>query len=339
MAHNIGKMFYYGDLPWHELGTALAQPANLQEALSAGELDWRVEAEPLTLQDDPTQRIDQRVALVRTDRAPGTANRVVGVVHPHFVPLQNREGLELFDSLLGRGERVYHTGGYLNQGEVIWLMARVPQEITLNGQDVVEPYLLFTNSHDGSVGIHIRLTTVRVVCQNTLNMALHETSVGGIFSRAHHLTYPRLRDQAQAFFRFVSQQVDETQALFTRLAQRPCEDEAFQGFLNNLLPEPARPVNDIASVQRGWQTRCENLKKQRAEITRVWGHGIPERNIPADGQHWWGALNAVTAWVDHLQDTRSDRFAHNLFGAGNTLKTRALEQVKAMTTDTEARAE
>ena len=178
MAHNIGQMFYFGERPWHRLGAELKSPATLDEALAAGGLDWEVDKVPIVPLGEPLTTISQRVAVVRTDRKAGTPGRVVGIVHPGFEPLQNRQGALMFDALMGQGKAVYHTGGYLKNGEVIWLLAKLPDDIRVRGEDVLETYLLFTNSHDGSVAIDIRLTTVRVVCQNTLSLALRWRCAG-----------------------------------------------------------------------------------------------------------------------------------------------------------------
>ena len=333
MAHNIGQMFYYGKRPWHDLGEWLEKPANLEEALKAGGLDWEVAFADIALKDDPKQSIPQRRALVRQDRKPGDADRVVGVVHPDFVPLQNRTGAEMFDRLMGRGERVYHTGGYLKNGEVIWLMARLPEDILLNGEDVVRPYLLFTNSHDGSVGINIRLTTIRVVCNNTLSMALNE-KCAHVFRRAHRHSTASLQQQAGEFLQFTSKQIQETTALFNRLATEPCDDAAFAQFLNQLMPDPKQPAKqpDIANTmaRKAWVTRCQNLQQDRARILQIRNQGIPQQSIPGDEKTWWGAVNAITAWVDHVQEIKGSRYANNLFGAGDKLKTRAL--IKAQET-------
>jgi hypothetical protein len=71
--------------------------------------------------DDPPTPVSKRKALVRIDRAPGDATRVLGVVHRGFAPIQNRDAGLIFDAIFGRGNRVYHTGGYLGDGEIIWL--------------------------------------------------------------------------------------------------------------------------------------------------------------------------------------------------------------------------
>ena len=121
MAHNIGQMFYFGNVPWHTLGNKLDHAADLDEALEAGGLDWTVTKVPIAPIDAPNTQIPHRVAVVRQDRQPGDSGRVVGVVHPGFEPLQNRQGAMILDALMGQGQPIYHTGGYLKNGEVIWL--------------------------------------------------------------------------------------------------------------------------------------------------------------------------------------------------------------------------
>lgn len=332
MAHEIGEMFYYGERPWHTLGKRLTQPATLAEALTAGGLDWRVGMVPMVPAGEPDSAIVHRVAVVREDRLPGEAGRVVGVVHPGFRPLQNREGAELFDALVGQGAPVYHTGGYLRHGEVVWLLARLPQDITVQGQDVVEPYLLYTNSHDGSVAIDIRLTTIRVVCQNTLSLALSGTATGKIFRRSHASSYALLKEQAKAFFEFAMRQCEQAQALFSRLAKAPCGDASFQAFLVALMPDPKRPVTAAQNltVQRAYDARLESIRRTREEVLNIHWAGIPHLGIAPSDDTLWGAVNTITAWVDHIQSIEGDRYAHILMGSGDRLKTSALARATAI---------
>jgi phage/plasmid-like protein (TIGR03299 family) len=334
MAHNIGQMFYFGELPWHELGNKLEHPATLEQALVAGGLDWEVDTVPIMPVGEPETLITQRVAVVRTDRIPGEASRVVGVVHPGFQPLQNRVGAAMFDALMGQGQPIYHTGGYLKSGEIIWLLAKLPGDIRVRGDDVLETYLLFTNSHDGSVAIDIRLTTVRVVCQNTLSLALHKRgSAGKVFRRAHNGSYDLLKEEAKSFFDFSVQQSKEAEQLFTRLAAKTCSKEDFQGFLKKLIPDTSKPAtaNQNPAVLRGYETRMESLLATRKEIMDVHLEGIGERNIAPAENNWWGALNTITAWSDHVQKTENARYAHILLGSGDKLKSAALNRIQAMT--------
>lgn len=331
MAHEIGRMFYYGERPWHKLGTALNQPADIEEALREGGLDWEVEQVPITPANEPASSIPHRMAVVRKDRKPGEAGRVIGVLHPGFRPLQNRAGAKLFDALLGRGERVYHTGGYLRHGEVVWLLARIPRDIKVQDGDVVEPYLLFSNSHDGSQAIDIRLTTIRVVCQNTLTLAL-SGKAQKVFRRGHNDSYAVLKEEAKGFFNFVTQQCDHAQALFERLSREKCDAAQFRLFLLGLMPDPARPVTAQygSAVHQAYETRLRKLAADRDEIQAVFREGLPSQGISPVGNTWWGAINAVTAWVDHQQTIQGPRYAHMLFGAGDRLKSAAMARGRSM---------
>lgn len=340
MVHNIGAMFYFGKRPWHTLGTRIEEPATIEEALRAGGLDWTVSMRPLALKQENQSDAPQRLAIVRDDVLPGQTGRVLGVVHPQFKVLQNREGAQLFDSLFGKGDRVYHTGGYLKKGEMVWLMAKLPHSIDLPGEDKLDTYLLYSNSHDGSLPIDIRLTTVRVVCNNTLSLALRKKDEGHVFHRSHSGSYEVLKTEAQAFFNSVLSQQIETKAAMVKLIETKCSDDAFAAFLLKLLPAPARPVTaDVnIAVGRGHDTRTATVEEKRRQIMRVHleGHKIwnkPGVLVPKAEKNWWGALNSITAWVDHVSEVQGDRYANSMFGRGDRLKTdayrRVLEEAKA----------
>lgn len=334
MAHQIGKMFYFGEVPWHHLGTPIEKRANLAQAIAAGGLDWEVATASLTLQGEPQSAVTQRVAVVRTDKRPGETGRVLGVVHPEFTLLQNREGLAMFDSLFGQGKQVYETGGYLRNGEVIWLQAALEKPIQVRPNDELKTFLLFSNSHDGSRPIDIRLTTVRVVCNNTLSMALRSTAAATFFRRGHKQSIEVLKEQAQAFFKNILADQDKQQAILVRMSQSRCDDDAFKAFLAKLLPLPAKPTafDTNQTVAKAYETRLMNIERARAEIEQVRKHGCVQRLVqatvpPADAS-WWGALNSVTAWVDHVQKVEGDPFAHKMFGSGDELKTRAFKSIE-----------
>ncbi len=231
MPDNVGHMFFYGKRPWHGKGTELSQPATAKEALQAGGLDWEVDFAPLRTDEDPPSPVIRRVAVVRTDRQPGDWRRVLGVVHREFHPLQNREGVRIFDTLLGHGKAIYHTGGYLGNGEVIWLLARLPEEIRVREDDIVEPYVLLTNSHDGSVAIDFRLTTVRVVCQNTLSLALAKHRGKTVFKWAHRGDHDALQREAGEFFQFCRSATSALQGDFRVMDSIPFDLDRLQEFV------------------------------------------------------------------------------------------------------------
>jgi hypothetical protein len=160
-------------------------------------LDWEVEKVPIVTADGTP--IKRRVAIVRKDLPHSDPNRVLGIVYPGFKPLQNKEAVALFDCLVGKGEPVYHTGGYLGNGEVIWLLAELPDQfrILVRDDDEVRLFMLFTNSHDGTIAVDIRITAVRVVCWNTLKMALSDRS-RFVYKRWHRGDYGSIPQEIEA---------------------------------------------------------------------------------------------------------------------------------------------
>jgi phage/plasmid-like protein (TIGR03299 family) len=328
MPANVGEMFYTGEMPWHGLGISLARPATLDEAIKVGGLDWKVgEVEMLTA-DDPPSPVSKRKALVRLDRLPGDERRVLGVVHRGFTPIQNRDAGLLFDAIFGAGDRVYHTGGYLGEGEVIWLLAKIDKTLQIGQEDIVEPYALMANSHDGSMAFNIRLTTIRVVCQNTLAMAMHER-LGQYFKRAHQGSFAKHSQAAQEFFKATLRDLDFVAESYIRLANHRCPDETFRKILTALLPLPKKPRDSERNpgLLRSWEKRVAEAENARKKITelRVSGKGM---DLEGSRGTFWGVLNAILEYVDHHREIDGSRVTYVLFGDGMTLKTRAFQLIQ-----------
>ena len=163
MSANIETMFYVREKPWHGLGTEVSEaPASLDALVYAG-LDWRVEQEKVCTEDGvpiPGYKVNVR----STDHAP------LGIVSDRYKVVQNEDAFQFTDDLLGEGV-TYETAGALQGGRKVWLLARMPQRYVIAG-DEITPYMVFMNSHDGSSGVKVAMTPIRVVCQNTLNLAL-----------------------------------------------------------------------------------------------------------------------------------------------------------------------
>src|SRR5262249_32939093 len=127
MAHNLattnGKtaMMYTGEVPWHNLGTKLDQPATAREAIEAARLNYRVDLKPLNTDDGTI--VPQRKAVVRTD-----TGKVLGVVGNSYVPVQNYQAFGFLDAVVAEGGLRYHTAGALGNGERIWMLAKLPSQ-------------------------------------------------------------------------------------------------------------------------------------------------------------------------------------------------------------------
>jgi phage/plasmid-like protein (TIGR03299 family) len=327
MPANVGEMFYYGDVPWHGEGKKLDQPANFEEAILAGGLDWEVGMAPLCTAEDPPSPVTSRVAIVRQDRENGHPERVLGVAHKGFRPLQNREGIGIFDSIFGKGKSVYHTGGYLGAGEVVWVMAELPKNITVTDKDQVKTYSLFTNSHNGSIAIDFRLTTVRVVCQNTLSLALKDKDKRTFFKKAHQGNYDDLQQEVESFFADTLKAADDLEIRFKQMMERKFDDDLIKAYLENLFPEPKKPARaDVDSrVNNLYQARLKSIKEARSRISDLRSNG-KGADIKGVKESLWGTFNAVLEFIDHYEKNSGNNIASNLFGRGAALKRKAYDQ-------------
>lgn len=163
MAANVESMFYVRETPWHGLGTKVQEAPDSKEALRLAGLDWKVLQEPIrTAQGEAVPGYKANVRDV--DR------KVLGVVTDRYKVIQNEEAFAFVDSLLGEGVR-FETAGSLQEGKSVWLLAHLPHEYIISGERI-SPYLVFSNTHDGSGAVKAAITPIRVVCNNTLNLAL-----------------------------------------------------------------------------------------------------------------------------------------------------------------------
>jgi len=295
----------------------------MEEALKAGGLDWEVGTVPLATAEEPSSPVPMRVAIVRKDTKPGSQGRVLGVTHTGFRPLQNREGIEIFDSIFGKGERVYHTGGYLGDGEVIWVLARLPKEFNVAKGDTVKTYVLFTNSHNGSIAIDFRLTTVRVVCQNTLSLALKKDTKT-VFKHAHQGSYTDLKDEVEIFFKGTLKAADDLREKFKMMLERRFDDDRVKGYVETLFPIPGKPAGAErnSSVMGAYLARVKKVESARKTTLFLARNGKGTELETVKGS-LWAALNGVLEYVDHYEPHKHDPFAYALFGSGAMLKRKA----------------
>ena len=165
MSANVESMFYAGrEVPWHGLGVSVENAPTSKDAIVAAGLNWEVMQEDVYTSNGIL--IPNYKANIRsTDRKP------LGIVGNRYKIVQNEDAFSFTDSLIGEGV-TYETAGSLREGKCIWLLAKMPESYNILG-DEVEPYIVFTNTHDGSGSIRVAMTPVRVVCNNTLNLALN----------------------------------------------------------------------------------------------------------------------------------------------------------------------
>lgn len=318
MAHQIdtstGKaaVFVTGEPAWHKLGTVIKKAAKSADAIKLAHLDWKVEQWPLRAFDpDKHSReagIPDRVANVRSD-----TKKVLGVVSKGYQIFQNSEAFDFMDALVGEKLAMYETAGALKEGRRIWMLARIPKEYRASKDDLIKPYVLLTTGHDGKSPIQMIPTTVRVVCQNTLNLALAR----GATLTINHFTNLETR-------------VSEARRKLGIIAAR---FDAFDDELHAMLAKQLKPaqVETYFNDQLGIGADSSELaRKLSVEKIRVLNENFvnPRNTLRGMKGTAWAAYNAVSEYADHQKNwigkTAADKLNTQLnsiwFGGSNALK-------------------
>jgi phage/plasmid-like protein (TIGR03299 family) len=329
MAHNIwnnnGKdaMWTVGNkqAAWHELGQRTPDAQTWQQAMVLAGLDWTVEKSQLmgAIDGRPKALVPAWGIFRSSDGA------YLGTVGDQYTTIQNAYAFDFVDSLLeAENGAHYESAGALGNGERIWCLARVPHTITVAGEDKSEVYLLFTTSHDGSMAATAKLSTIRVVCQNTLNQAL---SANGSMVRVKHTRDAERRlDQAKRLMSGVAQDVKTLEEKLNLLATRKMTKDSLVSIMDRLFPPPKDEKSNT--------TRRENVL---SDVLRL--YELNDNNAVSSIRGTaYNLLNAVTEYTDHERNARitenrkgytlAQARAENAFvGTGDKLKQDALDVI------------
>jgi len=290
MSANVESMFYVRTAPWHGLGARVEEALTSQDALHYSGLDWQVKQEPLMT--GTFKSVPGYVANVRSDN-----DRILGIVSDSYKVVQNEEAFAFTDALIGEGVR-YETAGSLDEGRKVWLLAKLPERYQLVGEDV-DPYIVFTSSHDGSGAIRVAPTPIRVVCQNTLNLALNTAKRS--WSTTHTSNVHSRLDDARNTLLFADKYMKALQQEAERLSMQRVTDKLFYTLVDKLLP-----VDEDASEQ----TKSNN-RKQRSDLIYRYFHAPDLVDLPKNG---WRFINAVSDHATHAQPLRMTKnYRENLF--------------------------
>ena len=310
MAANVESMFYTRTKPWHGLGVQVQEAPESKDALRLAGLDWKVyQREVYT---DSGIRIDGYRANVRN-----TDNRVFGVVTERYKIVQNEEAFAFTDALLGKGVR-YETAGSLQDGRKVWLLARLPKEYIISGEQI-SPYLVFSNSHDGSAAVRVAVTPIRVVCNNTLNLALSTAKrswamvhTGNIKGKIH---------EAQETLLMAETYMNKLGKEFETLKRQKLSDRQIKEYIELLLP-----LEKTTSL-----VTAKNVKKLRDDL-RARYYDAPDLQ-DVGGNNAYRFINAVSDFATHNEPLRrTTNYKENLFMRtmdGNPMIDRAYQIVKA----------
>lgn len=310
MAANVESMFYVREKPWHGLGTMVAMAPDSTAALRLAELDWNVIQKDI-MTADSRDIIPGFKANVR-DRD----GSVLGIVTDRYRVVQNAEAFSFTDELLGEGVR-YETAGSLQGGRRTWVLARLPHQYIINGEEVT-PYLVFMNAHDGSGAIKVAMTPVRVVCQNTLNLALSTAKRSWSFNHTGDISGKL--DEARDTLLYAGQYMSELGRTFGKLGQIKLSDGKVMEFISALLPA----ADGASSQQR------RNIRRMQEDM-RARYYDAPD--LADVGKNGYRFINAVSDFATHAKPLRErTNYRESLFARtvdGNPLIDRAYQMVMA----------
>jgi phage/plasmid-like protein (TIGR03299 family) len=319
MAHNLeiqndrASIAYAGATPWHKLGQPIAEAFDSRTALEQAGLDFTVEKVPLRTIDSETV-IPDHFAIRRTD----TLN-TLGVVGNFYRPCQNTDAFAFFDGVFGADKARYECAGVLGKGERVWLLAKLPGDFVIQGDDVIGKYLLLTNNHDGTESVRARFTPIRVVCQNTLNAALRES--GKQISVMH-------MGDVKAKLEIAGKLLAAAGVYFKDA------EETFRGFSKFRIDEPTRrryfaqAMTGDATPDMGELTKQMRSNIDRCEMLAETGKGSDLAGVRGT---MWGAYNGLSEWVDHVKADADDAgLFYMAAGRGAVIKGRGFEIAKDM---------
>ena len=309
MAANVETMFYVMEKPWHGLGTMVAEAPTSTAALRLAGLDWMVVQEPVYT--GYNEMVKGYKANVRS-----SDRKVLGVVSDRYKVVQNVDAFSFTDELLGKGVR-YETAGSLQEGKKVWLLARLPREYIIAGE-LISPYLVFSNTHDGSGSVKVAVTPVRVVCNNTLNLAL-ETAKRS-FSMIHTGNIHDKIQEAKDTLFMAEKYMDSLGIEFEQLRRQKITDAQVKEYIELLLPME----KDATSIQN------KNTVKLRRDMERRY-YDAPD--LQKIGNNAYRFVNAVSDFATHSEPLRrTANYNENLFARtmdGNPLIDKAYQLVKA----------
>jgi len=334
MAHNVETMAWANEVPWHGLGVGVDSNLTPLQMQEAAQLDWTVSKRPSYTIDAPEWSED--VGIMQTPNTfhivRDSDNTVLSHCGRDYIPIQNEDVFKFFKRFTEAGHMTMETAGSLKNGGEIWGLAKIQNDFELAGGDEIKGYLLINQPHIVGKSMTIKLTPIRVVCNNTLTMALQDSGTAS-FRMPHVREFGTdviqaaeealgLSAQAMTEFRANSTLLSKAKAKHSDVLDYVAEiyqPQMIAEYRNEqLLRESGKAIGEQAPL-------IEKLNKFPSLVVDALEQS-PGANLKSARGTWWGALNAVTYVEDHLRESQTEGNAlHSAwFGAAANRKSKAL---------------
>lgn len=309
--------FYSARVPaWHRLGTVTPEALNAKEALKAAHLDgWDVQKKPLTSvdHDGGSVPVPGKFATVRRNPDPdGPAFDILGIVGEDYRVVQNEEAFEFLTGLVDDGEATFETAGALRGGARVFVTMRLPGQVEIAGDDRLDLYVAVATGHDGEYAFHAFPTPVRIVCQNTLSVALRGARNRYVV-RHNNGAAPKLA-QARSILKVTFKDGDAV----GRAAREMLTTKVTERELDRLLSEHFLRLPEKATVRQ-----VQAHRKNMDDVRRLAWHA-PTQEVGRGTA--WGAFNALSEWSEWVQPRRPESTGaaeSALLGKAATVRQRA----------------
>lgn len=287
-----------GVLPWHKLGTVVEGALTAEAALTQAKLNWEVTKKKIRVVDGKT--FPDQYGIVRAD-----TGEPLGVVGSRYTPIQNVDGLNILDPVIG-DDAVYETAGSLRNGRIVWFLASLKKEYFLSGKtDGLKQYFLVYLSHNGTKPVSVRFVSTRVVCMNTLSAALGEAKSMVVIR--HTKNFKDKIEEAHRIVGLADRHAREFQKVYNQLQSVKMSETDATKFIEVWMPGEGKRVGNT-----------------RNKVLELFRNGIGN-----EGKTRADALNAVTQFLSHEKPVRAkraaeSRFETNMLGYGIGLQTDAV---------------
>jgi phage/plasmid-like protein (TIGR03299 family) len=324
MAHNIEfntekntHSFVSNRVPaWHGLGTIVETAMNWEQAMTLANLNFEVNK--VQMKNPVTDELVESWGIIRSDN-----NAFLGSVGKQYTPIQNKFLFNFIDEIVGQDGFHYETAGVLGKGERVFVMAKADSYDVLATGDRHDTYLLGVGSHDGTMSQTFKMTSTRVVCQNTLNIALSEK--GTAVKAKHTVNGEAKLSNALKLIQQTRATALNTQQIMEELAQRRVTTQAIANTLSKLF--------NIKSVD----TKIPTVTLNQVEQVKDLFESNDRDAFPEFRGTAYNLLNSLTEYADHYRNVRggadadTQRAVSAMFGTGDKFKTQAMELVLELT--------
>jgi phage/plasmid-like protein (TIGR03299 family) len=288
MSHNVETMAYTNEVPWHGLGTYIEKAPTVKEMIKRAGLTWKVEKRPMTITDTDIG-VPDFFALTRT-----SDDFVLEVVGPRYIPSQIADVFEFFTDFVKEGKATMETAGSLDHGRYVWGLARLNHDFTLPGKDKVKGYLLVACPFKQGKSLLMGTTAVRVVCQNTYNMAMGD--IASMFRMNHRNEF---NGDMIKKAREVLGLAHDNMTIFEENAKKLLKIKMNKQDTIKILAPVYAPEVELAALLKDFN---ENATPKIARVMDI------NMNAPgADPTNAWGVFNAVTYFSDHVASRTPDK--------------------------------